>query len=408
MKSTIDNNVCDLGFDTTRQVQLMVVWPLPDDLSLASIYLYAMLMKESPASFASFRTLALKYDSIGGFPPDFQVVTIGGKRCLLLTTGCVINRFMHSFPSVESLLISRTEKLISRGPKLDPVSLSLAKGKLCQSIRSFETNPQAILVRAVLSCYNNLKITSPTSLKWSAIEGLKDTDVSRVAEAVASAKSFAVYSNIRHGGSIRKHFGSTGYVLQPFTPAVCNTGSADPQFFFTPTRYDLVNRIYRLSGPVEAKPSFATELIQRLVQSLLWGLDDSVLFLNIREKEGLVYSMNVSFYAPDLLSISFRTGLGLGRSAIRRLDEAIAGSAEAITASNFDSAINNVRDSIHENFAEADARIAIDSMMLGWPISEGEQLQDLAHIQVAQVKDLLNRLVPEVGIVVTQPGQKEE
>lgn len=407
--STVRGNAIIVPSDENREVHIRIRWTLPEKTPQEPLALLLGVLQESPKAFLDHRDYQTELYRLGGAEISFSIGRMGARFTVTLAASCTTNRFMHSVVPVESKLVRVVKALIDRGPRLDPVSISLAKGKLLRTNADLSGGAVGLASLKLVGLFPDSDLLVSPAGNSSFLREVTAEQVDAVYRELLASPCVIAVKNLPQAAlnALLKRFGSPLGEPRKARATSCNTDRDAPLYYYATTSTDVVHRCYRFAGPTGF--DVHSRLLRMVLREVLSG-SDSLLFNQIRERRGMTYAIDSSFdIGTDVLHVSFQTELHRADRAIRAVDEVLAAAPELVSDRMIEEAIIQIARSLKSSFnswAEAQCRLQLSCLECGLPRDLASWQKALGEITPEAVRQALGAIRPLTGVVVTQSEEE--
>ncbi len=388
-----DGTVLERGsFDHTGS--LLVSWVFPEEkLALAPLNVLAVLLNDSPALFVDSRAYLRKTMDLFDSTVTFAAYPMFGNNVFTMEVSFVRDRFAHRFLGLERKTFNLARRLLAKGPKLDPVSLTLAKGKVIRANADARGTPGFIASLGLADCFfPGLAKVLHYQLDDEIVKNLSADQVRKAWEAVRDAPSFATGAGLdKTARSVHKLWGQAkgpvSLVLDKPYQGVVKDYSFDSESATT-----VVGVAYSLKGyPLSSEKDRA---ISNIFSDMLQD-EDSPLFQGLREKGGFTYAPQAELLGNgNALVVSFLTDSLKKDRALKATDSLMATIGDTLTVARLDSA---KKDRIRHYLSAYDsnrslAKADMQALMTQRPYGLEGRIKAVEGVNISDIRGLAKTL----------------
>lgn len=380
-----------------------------DSTSFEALRLLAGLLEESPKAFKSTRAMLLKRGDLFSPGIGFSAGRVRENPNLLTFTVSVAmiqDGFIHPFFSLEKKAIRLAKTILEKGPKTDPVSLTLAKGKMIRENADAKNDPLGKAIRGLGANFlPDLILGELPAGDDEKTKSLTEADVLKAAKAVKAAPTLisaagpkwlwkaarSAFFTKPYGGQLK----AVPVREQPISDLSMESGNASA-----------VAVAYRAPS-LEGK-GLKGQVAGELLSTCLSG-PDSLLFDGLREKGGFTYSPGFRLVdRGNVALVAFTTDALKANRAVKATDALMGKAAEGITQAQLDGAkalaLTGLANAAHVGLVLAYRNLAL--LKKGFPLDlEGEKAA-IMSIRLDDVKALADyRKIGSFSVIGSFKGE---
>jgi len=315
-----DNMIYATNFKSRFCVAVIDFFVPKDKVKYSTLKMLASLMNNYPKYFSSsrtkLRTQMLMYNS----STSFDVYNRNDSYVFSMKITCPSDDYIKSAYRVEKRAIKTGINTFNKGPKTDPLSLTLVKGRMIKSIKNKKNNP----IYKALEGLTNTFIPKSLFLESDySEEEVKQINESMILSAFNEVKkSNRNISSVGFDHSISlllKHFkgNSQHFIDIPFNNPESDVKSSSIKTNLLSTAmafaYSFNSHEYSLKN----------YYVREIFASMMNGMNGP-LFKVLREEQGLSYSFSFRIhYFEKMIFIYFNTSPFKVNTALKSMDEVI-------------------------------------------------------------------------------------
>lgn len=322
------------------------------DTNISALNVLAGLLTSYPKKFKSNRAKIKEEMLLCNSSCVFSCFNDTTNYSFMMLVGCCSNSYTHALTNIEKKVLKFALDILKKGPKTDPVSMTLVKGRMIRSTEDLKGSADYKVLNGLQK--NFLPECVDLGLPMGEEEQIKavtDKDVLKALDLVLKAKHNVCEVGFDHETNLIKRALKGEPYFRTEKKDVLVKGPMQDLSISVDSPSTVVAILYKLK-----KHSFH-DFKERMISTVFLAMlssPDSFLFKEVREKYGFTYGISVESIADgQVLSASFHTDPASVKVAIKVVDSLLLDNNKYLTKEVFQNVVKGMLSSYEKNLNRA-------------------------------------------------------